>query len=74
MPFLAAGFDNAEKLWQAQKPILEEVLAEEDLMVLFSKVWPGQGLYAQEPVETSGGYGGACPSAPITRPRRVWPN
>lgn len=52
VPFLAAGFDNAEKLWQAQKPILEEVLAEEGLMVLFTGVWPGQGLYAQEPVET----------------------
>ncbi len=52
VPFLAAGFDNAEKLWEAQKPILEEVLAEEGLMMLFSGVWPGQGLYNQEAVET----------------------
>ena len=29
IPFLAAGFDNAWKLYQAQKPVLEEVLAEE---------------------------------------------
>jgi TRAP-type C4-dicarboxylate transport system substrate-binding protein len=52
VPFLAAGFDNAEKLWEAQKPILEEVLAEEGLMVLFTGVWPGQGLYNQEAVES----------------------
>ncbi|MCH8518044.1 MAG: TRAP transporter substrate-binding protein DctP [Cyclobacteriaceae bacterium] len=52
VPFLAARFDYAEKLWEAQKPILEEVLAEEGLMVLFSGVWPGQGRYAQEPVES----------------------
>jgi TRAP-type C4-dicarboxylate transport system substrate-binding protein len=52
VPFLAAGFDNAEKLWQAQRPILEEVLAEEGLMVLFTGVWPGQGLYNQEAVDS----------------------
>jgi TRAP-type transport system periplasmic protein len=51
VPFLAAGFDNAEKLWQAQKPILEEIFAEENLIPLFSGVWPGQGLYSQTAVE-----------------------
>ncbi len=51
VPFLAAGFDNAEKLWKAQKPVLEEVFAEEDLIVLFSGVWPGQGLYSQTAVD-----------------------
>lgn len=52
VPFLAAGYDNAEKLWLAQKPILEEVLAEEGLMPLFTGVWPGQGLYNQEEIES----------------------
>lgn len=52
VPFLAAGFDNAEKLWEAQRPILEEVLAEEGLKVLFTGVWPGQGLYNQEAVNS----------------------
>lgn len=51
VPFLAAGYDNAEKLWLAQEPILEEVLAEEGLMPLFTGVWPGQGLYNQEEIE-----------------------
>ncbi|MDX5360592.1 MAG: TRAP transporter substrate-binding protein [Alphaproteobacteria bacterium] len=52
VPFLAAGFDNAEKLWKAQKPILTEVLAEEGLIPLFTGVWPGQGLYNQAEIES----------------------
>ena len=52
VPFLAAGYDNAEKLWLAQKPVLEEVLAEEGLIPLFTGVWPGQGLYNQEEIES----------------------
>jgi len=52
VPFLAAGYDNAEKLWKAQKPVLEEVFAEEGLKPLFSGVWPGQGLYNQEEIDS----------------------
>jgi TRAP-type transport system periplasmic protein len=52
VPFLATGYDNAWNLWQAQKPVLEEVLEEEGLMPLFSAVWPGQGLYHQEEIES----------------------
>ena len=50
IPFLAAGYDNAWKLYQAQKPILEGLLEEEGLMLLFSVPWPGQALYTQEAV------------------------
>jgi TRAP-type C4-dicarboxylate transport system substrate-binding protein len=51
VPFLATGYDNAWKLWQAQEPILAEVLAEEGLKPLFSGPWPGQGLYSQKEVD-----------------------
>ncbi|MEM7223961.1 MAG: TRAP transporter substrate-binding protein [Pseudomonadota bacterium] len=52
IPFLAAGYDNAWKLYQAQKPILEGLLAEEGLMLLFSVPWPGQALYTQEAISS----------------------
>jgi len=52
IPFLAAGYDNAAKLWKAQRPILEEVLAEEGIMVLYAVSWPGQALYSKTPVES----------------------
>ncbi len=53
VPFLATGYDNAWKLWEAQKPVLTDVLAEENLMPLFSGVWPGQGLYNQEEITST---------------------
>lgn len=44
-PFVATSYDDAEKLWAAQKPVVAELLAEEGLMPLFSVPWPAQGLY-----------------------------
>ncbi len=50
IPFLAAGYDNAQKLWDAQRPILSDILAEEGLMVLYAIPWPGQALYSKSEV------------------------
>ncbi|MEO5621425.1 MAG: TRAP transporter substrate-binding protein [Sphingomicrobium sp.] len=44
-PFLATSYDEAAKLWAAQKPVITELLAAQDLMPLFSVPWPAQGLY-----------------------------
>jgi TRAP-type C4-dicarboxylate transport system substrate-binding protein len=52
IPFLAVGYDNAWKLYQAQKPVLEKLLAAEGLMLLYAGAWPGQGLYTQEEVNS----------------------
>ncbi|PJE28651.1 TRAP-type C4-dicarboxylate transport system, substrate-binding protein [Pseudooceanicola antarcticus] len=51
-PFLAASYEEAEKLWSAQKPVITELFAEQDLMPLFSVPWPAQGLYTEEEVLT----------------------
>jgi len=52
LPFLAAGFDNAWKLYQAQKPMLEKKLQGRGMMLLYSVAWPGQGLYSKEPLKS----------------------
>ncbi len=52
IPFLATSFDDAAKLWKAAKPTLEEVLAEQNLTLLYSVPWPPQGLYFKKEVNS----------------------
>ena len=52
VPFLAAGYDNAWKLYQAQKPVLEKKLQGRGLQLLYSVAWPGQGLYTKNPLKS----------------------
>ncbi len=50
IPFLATSFDDAAKLWEAAKPTMEEILAEQNLTLLYSVPWPPQGMYFKNPV------------------------
>ena len=52
VPFLAAGYDNALKLYRAQKPVLETKLRGRNLRLLYSVAWPGQGIYSKEPLKS----------------------
>ncbi|MEM1361171.1 MAG: TRAP transporter substrate-binding protein [Pseudomonadota bacterium] len=45
IPFLVSSFDEHEKLYEAAKPHLEELLADQNLTMLYSVPWPPQGLY-----------------------------
>lgn len=51
-PFLATNYDDAAKLWQAQKPIITPLLEKQMLMPLFSVPWPPQGLYTKKPINS----------------------
>lgn len=51
-PFLATNYEDAAKLWAAQKPIVEKLLDKQGLIPLFSVPWPPQGLYTKKSVET----------------------
>jgi len=46
-PFVATSYEDAAKLWEAQKPVITELLAKQKLMPLFSVPWPPQGLYTK---------------------------
>ena len=50
LPFLADSYDAAEKLWQAQKPMLDKKLGEQGMMVLYAVAWPPQGIYSKRPL------------------------
>ncbi|MGH6961512.1 MAG: TRAP transporter substrate-binding protein [Dongiaceae bacterium] len=51
IPFLAAGYDNAWKLYQAQKPVLVKKLEGRGMHLLYSVAWPGQGIYTKVPLK-----------------------
>ena len=50
LPFLAVGIDQARRLYQAQKPVLEDRLAKRNIRLLYSVLWPGQGIYTRKPI------------------------
>ncbi len=45
IPFLATSFDQAADLWTAAKPALTELLAKQNMTLVYSVPWPPQGLY-----------------------------
>lgn len=45
VPFVASSFESAESLWQVSRPSLERVLNSEGLTLLYSVIWPPQGIY-----------------------------
>lgn len=51
-PFVATSYDDAERLWAAQRPVVTELLAEQGLMPLYSVPWPAQGLYTNGEIAT----------------------
>lgn len=51
-PFVATSYDDAAKLWDAQRPVVTALLAEQGLMPLFSVPWPAQGLYTNGEIAT----------------------
>ncbi|MEZ5881326.1 MAG: TRAP transporter substrate-binding protein [Nitratireductor sp.] len=52
VPFLAVGQEQAKKLYELQKPMLDERLGKEGLVILYSVPWPANSLYTQTPVTT----------------------
>ena len=53
IPFLADSYDEAMKLWRAQKPLLEKKLADQGLMVLYAVAWPPQGIYTKRTLNSA---------------------
>lgn len=52
VPFLATSFKESDKLWDAAKGKLGEVLEAQNLVLLYTVPWPPQGLYFNKPIES----------------------
>jgi len=53
IPFVATGFDAAYKLWQAQKPVAEKILAGQGIKLLYAVAWPPQGIYSKKQLNST---------------------
>ncbi len=53
LPFLATSYDDAMKLYQAQKPFLDKKLGEQGMKLLYAVAWPPQGIYAKKPINSA---------------------
>ncbi len=53
VPFLATSYDEAQKLWDASRPMIEEKLKKERFKLLFAVPWPPQGLYTKQEVNST---------------------
>ncbi len=53
MPFLADSYDEAMKLYKAQKPLLEKKLAADGMMLLYAVAWPPQGIYSKKLINSA---------------------
>ncbi|MFN5178559.1 TRAP transporter substrate-binding protein [Limnohabitans sp.] len=53
LPFLATSYDDAMKLWRAQRPMVEKKLAEQGMMALYAVPWPPQGIYSKKPLSSA---------------------
>jgi TRAP-type C4-dicarboxylate transport system substrate-binding protein len=58
VPFVAPGYDNAFKFYQAQKPVLEKKLQGRGMKLLYAVSWPGQGIYTKDPVKSVSDFKG----------------
>lgn len=53
LPFLATSFESAKKLHEASKPLMQKVLNEKGVTLLYAVPWPPQGLYNIHPVSSA---------------------
>lgn len=53
LPFLVGSYDEAYKLYQAQKPFLQKLLDKQGQVLLYSVAWPPQGIYSKKPIQSA---------------------
>ncbi len=53
VPFLATSYEDSKKLWKAARPVIEKVLEEQNLVLLYSVPWPPQGIYTKKPLSSA---------------------
>jgi TRAP-type C4-dicarboxylate transport system substrate-binding protein len=53
LPFLATTYADNERLWQAAKGVVNAQLAGQNLVVIYTCPWPGQGFYFKKAVNSS---------------------
>ena len=50
VPFLATGYGDARKLYEASQPAMDKLLAAQGMKMLFAVAWPPQGIFSKREV------------------------
>lgn len=58
IPFVVGSYNDAQRLWGLQRPLIEKHFAARGLRVLYAVPWPPQGLFANRPVRSSADFAG----------------
>ncbi|MEP0189959.1 MAG: TRAP transporter substrate-binding protein [Erythrobacter sp.] len=58
VPLLATTFEDAQKLWNASKPIYDKKLSDDGLVSLYAVPWPPQGIYMKSDVNSASDFEG----------------
>jgi TRAP-type transport system periplasmic protein len=53
VPFIVNSFDDARRMWEHQRPVIEPAMAQRGLVALYAVPWPSQGLFSTKPIRTS---------------------
>jgi TRAP-type C4-dicarboxylate transport system substrate-binding protein len=59
VPFIVGSYEDAKRLWQNQRPVIEQALAQRGLVPLYAVPWPSQGLYTTRPIASVADLKGA---------------
>ena len=52
IPFLATSYADSKRLYDAQKPVLDKLLAAQGMKLLFAVAWPSQGIYTKKEINS----------------------
>lgn len=59
VPFIVSSYDDAQRLWQLQRPLIERHFEKRGLRALFAVPWPPQCLYSIRPINNAEDLRGA---------------
>jgi TRAP-type C4-dicarboxylate transport system substrate-binding protein len=58
VPFLAANYRQAEKLWKVSRQAVADRLAKDGVRLLYGMPWPVQGFYSKNPIVSVSSFKG----------------
>ncbi|MGE0332168.1 MAG: TRAP transporter substrate-binding protein [Ramlibacter sp.] len=58
IPFVVSSYEDAQRMWDLQRPLIDKHFAQRGLKALYAVPWPPQGLYAGAPVRSSADFKG----------------
>jgi TRAP-type C4-dicarboxylate transport system substrate-binding protein len=52
IPFLVTNYADARKLWQGQRPFVEDYMKSQGMRFIYAVPWPGQGFFTKKEINT----------------------